>query len=163
MALQVVIPLTSRSSRPAGRLGPRPGADRLGGGSFSGDDHAGRVLGASPVGPIEAGTRSGRDPDHDHEQADVGPVRVRSGAHSAVLRVTAADGTIHPLPERFHANDQVRSLGRRRSLARVSTGLSDYWTQGETLEDLEVHLRDLYEDLTSGKPAGVRKVGGVIP
>jgi putative addiction module component (TIGR02574 family) len=26
----------------------------------------------------------------------------------------------------------------------------DYWTQGETLKDLEEHLRDLYSDLTSG-------------
>jgi predicted RNase H-like HicB family nuclease len=26
----------------------------------------------------------------------------------------------------------------------------DYWTQGETLEDLKEHLQDLYDDLTSG-------------
>ncbi|HZF12119.1 MAG TPA: type II toxin-antitoxin system HicB family antitoxin [Thermoanaerobaculia bacterium] len=26
----------------------------------------------------------------------------------------------------------------------------DYWTQGETLEDLKEHLRDLYHDITSG-------------
>ena len=26
----------------------------------------------------------------------------------------------------------------------------DYWTQGETLDDLKDHLRDLYADLTSG-------------
>ena len=26
----------------------------------------------------------------------------------------------------------------------------DYWTQGETIEDLEDHLKDLYRDLTSG-------------
>jgi hypothetical protein len=26
----------------------------------------------------------------------------------------------------------------------------DYWTQGQSLEDLEAHLRDLYKDLTSG-------------
>ena len=25
----------------------------------------------------------------------------------------------------------------------------DYWTQGETREDLEEHLKDLYQDLTS--------------
>ena len=31
----------------------------------------------------------------------------------------------------------------------------DYWTQGETLEDLQAHLRDLYQDLTSGQIAGV--------
>lgn len=26
----------------------------------------------------------------------------------------------------------------------------DYWTQGDTLEDLEEHLRDLYRDITGG-------------
>ena len=35
----------------------------------------------------------------------------------------------------------------------------DYWTQGETLDDLEEHLRDLYQDLTGGVIPGVRKVG----
>ncbi len=27
----------------------------------------------------------------------------------------------------------------------------DYWTQGETLDDLQEHLRDLYKDVTSGQ------------
>ena len=35
----------------------------------------------------------------------------------------------------------------------------DYWTQGETLDDLEEHLKDLYQDLTGGVIPGVRKVG----
>ena len=34
----------------------------------------------------------------------------------------------------------------------------DYWTQGETLEDLEEHLRDLYVDLTGGELTGIRRV-----
>jgi len=34
----------------------------------------------------------------------------------------------------------------------------DYPTQGETLADLEDHLRDLYADLTGGKVRGVRRV-----
>jgi hypothetical protein len=34
----------------------------------------------------------------------------------------------------------------------------DYWTQGQSLEDLESHLRDLYQDLTSGEIPGVRKL-----
>ncbi len=34
----------------------------------------------------------------------------------------------------------------------------DYWTQGETLDDLIEHLRDLYLDLTQGKLPGARKV-----
>jgi predicted RNase H-like HicB family nuclease len=38
----------------------------------------------------------------------------------------------------------------------------DYWTQGETLEDLQAHLRDLYEDLTSGQVPGIRKVDELV-
>ena len=34
----------------------------------------------------------------------------------------------------------------------------DYWTQGESIEDLQDHLRDLYRDLTSGEISGVRKL-----
>ena len=34
----------------------------------------------------------------------------------------------------------------------------DYLTQGESLTDLEEHLRDLYQDLTSGEIPGIRKV-----
>ncbi len=34
----------------------------------------------------------------------------------------------------------------------------DYLTQGESLEELENHLRDLYRDLTSGDIAGIRRV-----
>ena len=32
----------------------------------------------------------------------------------------------------------------------------DYWTQGETLEDLQEHLRDLHGDITSGEIPGIR-------
>ncbi len=35
----------------------------------------------------------------------------------------------------------------------------DYWTQGETLEDLLEHLKDLYSDMTSGQIPGIRRVG----
>jgi predicted RNase H-like HicB family nuclease len=35
----------------------------------------------------------------------------------------------------------------------------DYWTQGETLDDLVEHLRDLYLDVTSGQIPGIRRVG----
>ena len=38
----------------------------------------------------------------------------------------------------------------------------DYWTQGESLEDLKEHLRDLYADLTSGELPGIRKVDDLI-
>lgn len=34
----------------------------------------------------------------------------------------------------------------------------DYWTQGETEEDLKEHLLELYKDLTSGEIPNVRKL-----
>ena len=34
----------------------------------------------------------------------------------------------------------------------------DYWTQGESLDDLREHLKDLYKDITSGQIPGIRKV-----
>jgi predicted RNase H-like HicB family nuclease len=34
----------------------------------------------------------------------------------------------------------------------------DYWTQGDTLEDLREMLRSMYEDLTSGEIPGIRRV-----
>ena len=34
----------------------------------------------------------------------------------------------------------------------------DYWTQGQTLEELEDNLRDLYRDLTGGEIPGIRRV-----
>lgn len=37
----------------------------------------------------------------------------------------------------------------------------DYWTQGDTPEELESHLRDLYKDLTGGELPGIRRVGDV--
>jgi hypothetical protein len=38
----------------------------------------------------------------------------------------------------------------------------DYWTQGETLDDLKEHLRDLYGDLSSGQLPGIRKVDDLV-
>jgi hypothetical protein len=38
----------------------------------------------------------------------------------------------------------------------------DYWTQGETLEDLKEHLRDLHADLNGGQIPGVRKVDDLV-
>jgi len=35
----------------------------------------------------------------------------------------------------------------------------DYWTQGETLEELDDHLEDLFSDITSGEIPGIRAVG----
>ena len=38
----------------------------------------------------------------------------------------------------------------------------DYWTQGETLEDLREHLKDLHEEITSGAVPGIRKVEDLV-
>lgn len=38
----------------------------------------------------------------------------------------------------------------------------DYWTQGESLDDLKDHLRDLYRDLTSGELSGARRVDELV-
>jgi hypothetical protein len=38
----------------------------------------------------------------------------------------------------------------------------DYWTQGETLEDLKHHLADLYTDITSGELPGIRRVDELV-
>jgi predicted RNase H-like HicB family nuclease len=38
----------------------------------------------------------------------------------------------------------------------------DYWSQGQTLGDLKDHLKDLYQDLTSGEIPGVRKVEEMV-
>jgi hypothetical protein len=34
--------------------------------------------------------------------------------------------------------------------------------QGQTLDDLKEHLKDLYEDMTSGQVPGVRKVDELV-
>ena len=34
----------------------------------------------------------------------------------------------------------------------------DYWTQGETLDDLKAHLKDLHADLRGGSLPGIRRV-----
>lgn len=38
----------------------------------------------------------------------------------------------------------------------------DYWTQGESFEDLKEHLRELYTDLSGGAIPGVRRVEDLI-
>ncbi len=39
---------------------------------------------------------------------------------------------------------------------------TDYWTQGDSLDDLKEHLVDLYRDLTSGELDGIRKVEELV-
>ena len=38
----------------------------------------------------------------------------------------------------------------------------DYWTQGDSLDDLKDHLKDLYLDLSNGQIPGARKVEELI-
>ncbi len=38
----------------------------------------------------------------------------------------------------------------------------DYWTQGDSFDDLKAHLKDLYEDISSGQIPGVRKVDELV-
>jgi predicted RNase H-like HicB family nuclease len=38
----------------------------------------------------------------------------------------------------------------------------DYWTQGESLDDLLDHLRDLFADLSGGLVPGARRVGEFV-
>lgn len=38
----------------------------------------------------------------------------------------------------------------------------DYWTQGESLDDLKEHLKDLLVDITSGQIPGIRKVDELV-
>lgn len=38
----------------------------------------------------------------------------------------------------------------------------DYWTQGDSLDDLKDHLIELYQDLTSDELPGIRMVGDLV-
>ena len=38
----------------------------------------------------------------------------------------------------------------------------DYWTQGETIEELEENLRDIYKELSSGRIPCVRRVAELV-
>ena len=38
----------------------------------------------------------------------------------------------------------------------------DYWTQGESFDDLKAQLLDLYQDVTSGQIPGIRKVDDLV-
>jgi len=38
----------------------------------------------------------------------------------------------------------------------------DYWTQGDTLNDLKEHLKDIYQDISGGMIPGIRKVEELV-
>ena len=61
----------------------------------------------------------------------------------------------------FQPNFHIPIVGRWDALGFLQD-FPDYWTQGETLDDLKDHLRDLYMDLTSGQLPGIRKVDELV-
>jgi predicted RNase H-like HicB family nuclease len=38
----------------------------------------------------------------------------------------------------------------------------DYWSQGETLDDLKEHLKKLYSEMIGGQIPGIRKVDDLV-
>jgi predicted RNase H-like HicB family nuclease len=38
----------------------------------------------------------------------------------------------------------------------------DYWTQGETLDELKENLKDIYQDIVGGNVPNVRKRGELV-
>ena len=38
----------------------------------------------------------------------------------------------------------------------------DYWTQGDSIDDLKEHLKDLYADLSAGLIPGARRVEDLV-
>lgn len=38
----------------------------------------------------------------------------------------------------------------------------DYWTQGDSLDDLKEHLKDLYQDIASDEIPGIRRIGELV-
>jgi hypothetical protein len=38
----------------------------------------------------------------------------------------------------------------------------DYWTQGDSLDDLKEHLADLHRDMTDGQIPGIRRVDELV-
>jgi hypothetical protein len=58
----------------------------------------------------------------------------------------------------MHEHRTLRPLARPWDVARLFREFPDYLTQGESLEQLQENLRDLYMDLTGGELKGIRRV-----
>ncbi len=50
------------------------------------------------------------------------------------------------------------SIGKTKACGSRFEEFLDYLTQGETLEELQENLRDLYKDVTSAEITGIRRV-----
>jgi len=60
------------------------------------------------------------------------------------------------------ANGQVHPLARGDAWLGYLEEYPDYWTQGDSLNDLIEHLKDLFLDLSGGQIPGARKVGELV-
>ncbi len=62
------------------------------------------------------------------------------------------------------AQRKAEQAGHLRPPKTVSPSLPppDYWTQGETIDELEENLRDIYSDITGGLIPSVRMVQELI-
>jgi predicted RNase H-like HicB family nuclease len=77
---------------------------------------------------------------------------------------------IHPLNQFMFLpslqNDKLKGMSTARYVHWQDQGMwlgyfeefPDYLTQGETLQELQENLRDLYTDLISGEIPGIRRV-----
>jgi hypothetical protein len=100
----------------------------------------------------------------------------RAGAGDLVMRIASGRQSPVAVPERTFGQNNVVAQSAPRVYCRGMKGLRyvywqdgqfwlgyleeypDYLTQGESLQDLQEHLRDLYADLSGGHIPAVRKV-----
>jgi hypothetical protein len=70
----------------------------------------------------------------------------------------------HPFQRSYVSCTRLNvSIGKKTALGSAICKITpNYWTQGEALDNLKDHLRDLYHDLTSGELPGIRKVGDLV-
>ena len=61
-----------------------------------------------------------------------------------------------------NGKEKICLLSGRRVWIGWLEELPDYRTQGETLEELEENLKDIYEELTSGRIPCVHHVGELV-
>jgi len=64
--------------------------------------------------------------------------------------------------EIIRAKCEIRLLGGGRAWRGYLQDYPDYWTQGESVDDLKEHLRDLYLDIHSGQLPGFRQVADPV-
>jgi hypothetical protein len=79
-----------------------------------------------------------------------------------------SDVDLHPsaqMPrEELSAMQTVKFVYWEEDGARIGylQDYPDYWIQGEMLDDLREHLRDIYNDVTNGELTGIRKFDELV-